>query len=248
MITNFSTQEEIVKKLRSIAKVHSFEVVHKISTVFYDVLKISYYALQRKKEGLNKTSFFPVTLATGEITKLFKLIHYHHSQNRIYTVSNELTCCFGPNFNEQDALSYFEKNVEGGLEDKFGRKITIDLENGVKFMYKNHESGRHEIDSRYYLPHRGKRLPWILHTLKNTTNIYTRTDGSDQELMYINQYDLPNLDGEGSKCLWVVIARRFKKDKVGCFKFKTAFPIFKYNNFLKRLERYRPIIEQSAKQ
>ncbi len=247
MIANFSTQEEIIKKLRSIAKIHNFEVVHRISKVFYDVLKISYYALQRKTEGLNKTSSFAVTLATNEITKLFKLIHYHHSQNHIYTAADELVQCFGQNFTEQNALAYFEKNIEGMVEDKFGRKITVDLENGVKFMYKNHESGRHEIDSRYYLPHRGKRLPWILHTLKNTKNIYTRTDGSDQELMYINQYDLPNLDGEGSKCLWVVIARRYKKDKVGSFKFKTAFPIFKYNNFLKRLERYRPIIEQSVK-
>ncbi len=152
MIANFSTQEEIVKKLRSIAKVHDFEVVHKISAVFYDVLKISYYALQRKKEGLNRTSLFPVTLATSEITKLFKLIHYHHSQNHVYTARDELTCCFGPNFTEQDALSYFEKNVERGLEDKFGRKIAIDLENGVKYHKYLYTHGRIGSRTHVYQP------------------------------------------------------------------------------------------------
>ncbi len=243
MITNFSTQEEIIKKLRSIAKIHSFDVVHRISSVFYDVLKISFYALQRKIEGLRERPTGPVVLSTNEITKLFKLIHYHHSQNHIHLVSNELTECFGRNFIEADALSYFEKKVEGNISDKFGRQIFVSLDDGIKFMYKNQDTGKHEIDSKYYLPYRGKRLPWIQHTLKNSKNIYTRTDGSDQELMYVNQYDLPDYDGQGSKCFWIVILRRYKKDRVGPFKFKTAFAIFKYNNFLKRIERYRPITE-----
>ena len=50
--TLFKTEEEIVKKIRSIAKVHFFKDAQSISQIFYDVYKIAYYALKRKKEGL----------------------------------------------------------------------------------------------------------------------------------------------------------------------------------------------------
>jgi len=238
----FSTQEEMVKKLRAIAKVHAFENAQVISHIFYDVFKIAYYALERKKKGLKTSSAFPVILKRKQVTRLVKLIDYHHTHDKTFTADHELTQCFGPNFTEADALKFFEHYVEGDTTDKFGRQIHIDLEDGIKFMYKNYETSRHEVKTEYYLPYRGKRLPWIRHTLHNSTNIYTRIDKNQREIMYICKYDLPSYDKDDNKCYWVVIVKKNKKDKVSPYYFRTAFAMFRYNNLLKRLERYQPIL------
>ena len=239
----FSTQEEITRKLRDIAKVHTFENAQNICHIFYDVFKITYYALERKKTGLKKAPQGPVVLKRKEVTRLVKLIDYHHSQDKTYTADHELTQCFGPNFTESDALKFFDKYVEGDTSDKFGRPIHIDLEDGIKFMYKDYKTNRHEMKSEFYLPHRGKRLPWIRHTIHNSKNIYTRIDGAQREIMYICKYELPVYDKEGSKCYWVVIVKKNKNDKISSYNFRTAFPIFKYNRLLKRVERYQPVID-----
>lgn len=239
----FKTQEEITKKLRSIAKLHSFENAQTICHIFYDVFKIAYYAIERKKKGIRANSKFPVIIKRKEITRLVKLIDYHHINDKVYTVDHELTQCFGSNFSEENALKFFETYVEGDTKDKFGRPINIDLEDGVKFMYKNYDTNMHEKETEYYLPYRGKRLPWIRHTIHNSTNIYTKIDGAQREIMYISKYDLPNYDGEDNKCYWVVIVKKYSKDQIAPYNFKTAFTIFKYNILLKRLERYQPIIE-----
>ncbi len=165
------TQEEIIRKLKGLARVHTFATVQTICHIFYDVFKITYYALERKKEGLKTQSNVPVTLKGNEITRLLKLIDYHHSNDKIFTADHELTQCFGKNFNEDDALKFFQYYIEGNTKDKHGRCIHVDLEDGAKFMYKNFETDKHEMKSEYYLPSRGKRLPWIKHTLRNSTNI-----------------------------------------------------------------------------
>ncbi|MDP3786082.1 MAG: hypothetical protein Q8R05_00780 [Candidatus Omnitrophota bacterium] len=239
----FSTQEEILKKLQTIARLHTFENAKTISHIFYDVFKIAYYALGRKKEGVQLLPGFPVLLKRKDVSRLVKLIDYHHSNDKTYTVDHELTQCFGYNYAESDALKFFETYVEGDLTDKFGRKIHIDLDDGIKFMYKDYGTGRHEVKSEYYLPHRGKRLPWIRHTLCNSTSIYTKTEGTQREIMYLCRYDLPNYDNESNQCYWAVIVKKQKKDKASPYNFKTAFPIIKYNNLLKRIERYQPVIE-----
>lgn len=239
----FKTQEEIIRKLRGIAQVHSFENAQTISHIFYDVFKISYYALKRKKEGINNTRGIPITLKRTEITRLMKLIDYHHSNDKAVPATHELTQCFGAAFSETDALTFFQHYVEGDTKDKSGRMIHIDLEDGVKFMYKNPATGRHEMESKYYLPHRGKRLPWIRHTLHNTTNIYTRTIEDNREILYLSKYDLPGYDNESNKCYWAVIVKKYRKDQIAPYNFKTAFPIFQYNHLISRLERYQPIWE-----
>ncbi|NQT75002.1 MAG: hypothetical protein HQ566_00610 [Candidatus Omnitrophica bacterium] len=239
----FSTQEEIIKKLRDIGRLHTFENAQAICHVFYDVFKIAHYALERKRAGLKDKSPLPIILKRSEITRLVKLVDYHHSQDKTYRTDRELMRCFGPNFIESDALEFFQNHVEGDTQDKFGRPIHIDLEDGIKFMYKNYETNRHEISTEFYLPHRGKRLPWIKHALHNSTNIYTRIDRGQREIMYLCKYDLPISDIESNKCYWSVIVKKNKKDKVSPYNFRTAFPVFKYNRLLKRLERYQPIID-----
>jgi len=239
----FSTQEEIVKKIKTVAGVHHFDNAQAISQIFYDVFKISYYAVKRKEKGLRTAPAFPEILNRKEITKLVKLIDYHHVNNKEFVAEHSLIQCFGSQFTEADALKFFEKYVEGKVEDQFRRRIDIDLEDGIKFMYKNYQNQMHEVKSEYYLPHRGKRLPWIRHTIQNTKNIYGRIDGRDLEIMYVCRFKLPKLDEEGGECYWVVIAKKYRKDKTSPFKFKTAFPMFKYNELLRRLERYEPITE-----
>lgn len=243
LLSSFSTQEEIIRKLREIAKLHTFENARAICNIFYDVLKIAYYALERKKKGAKNQDNFQVVLKRKEITKLVKLIDYHHTHDKVYSMTHELTQCFGHNFSESDALKFFENYVEGDVEDKFGRRIHIDLDDGVKFMYKNYEEDIHEMKSEYYLPNRGKRLPWIRYAIQNTANIYTKIDGEQREIMYLCKYDLPNYDNEDNECYFAVIIKKNHKDKISPYNFRTAFTIFKYNNLLKRLERYQPIID-----
>jgi len=242
MPTQFNTIEEIIYKLRRISKVHSFSDFKIISQIFYDVIKTTYYAIVRKKEGLRGRDVI-ITLKRKEITKVVKLIDYHYCKESVYKAEHELVQCFGPSWSEGDALRFFEEFVEGLVEDKHGRKVMIDLDDGVKFMYKDKKTGKHDLKSENYLPTRGKRLPWIRHTIINSSEIYTKQDKTDKEIMYVNKYELPNFDEESNKCYWLVIAKKYCKDKVNPYRFKTAFPIFKesYNGFLKRIERYEPI-------
>jgi len=240
--SGFSTEEEIIRKLRSVGKLHDFKNAQTLCHIFYDVFKTAYYALKRKKENLKQVNV-PIVLNRKEITRLVKLIDYYHSNDKSFNVEHELSQCFGPNFSEDDALKFFEIFVEGDTKDKFGRLIHIDLEDGMKFMYKNYEKKTHEMKSEYYQPQRGKRLPWIKHTIHNSTNIYTKIDGINREIMYLCKYNLPNYGNESNKCYWAVIVKKNRKDKIAPYEFKTAFPVFNYNRLLKRLERYNPIIE-----
>lgn len=244
----FNSKDKIFKKIKAISRVHDFENLRVISQIYYDLLKICFYKLKRKKErisGANKN----VVLKKKEVTNAGQLIDYHHANDRVFTAEHALTQCFGSNFSEQDALNFFEKFVEGTVEDKYGRVIDIDCEDGIKFMYKNPITQKHEVESKYYNLPRGKRLPWIHHTIKNTSNIYLRFKSKGKgkkqrqicEIMYVAQYDLPFLDEEDSRCYWVVIAHKRKNDVYSNFKSKTAFSITKYNSLLSRLERYDPI-------
>lgn len=138
-----------------------------------------------------------------------------------------------------DAVNFFDRYVEGEVQDKAGRRMTIDAEDGLRFMYKEQGTARHVVDPRNYQPHRGKRLPWIKHTITHTVNVYTRADSDDRELMYVHKYRIaPNMGGHLH--YWVVIAKKNKRDRESPYKFKTAFPVFKYNSLLRRLERYEP--------
>lgn len=239
----FSTEVEITKKLRRVGNLHIFENAQTISHIFYDVFKMAYLALNRKKSGIRKVNSFPVLLRRREVTRLVKIVHYHHCHDKTFTATHELMQCFGSRFSEADALKFFENYVEGETKDKYGRLIRIDLEDGAKFLYKDNITGRHDMATENYKPERGKRLPWIKHTIHNTSNIYTKIDGHQREIMYVSKYDLPSYDGESNKNYWVVIVKKNKKDKVSPYNFKTAFPIFVYNSLLARLERYEPITQ-----
>ena len=240
---SFGSEIEIEKKLREICQAHHFENAQTICHIFYDVLKVCHYAVKRKIDGLRpyKKKKAKILLKRREITRVVALIDYHHSNDQCWNVKDQLGVCLGKWYKEGDALKFFESYVEGKVADKRGREILVDLEDGVKFMYKNPKTGGHEIKKEFYIPSRGKRLPWIKHTLQNTNNVYIHEDDKWREIMYINKYHQTLLYEEAQKCYWIVIVKKNRKDKIAPYKFKTAFPVFKYNSLLQRLERYQPI-------
>lgn len=154
------TLEEILKRVKRVSTTLSIEENRVIYSIFYDVLKLSYYRLKRKKAHIGKSAAGQVIfLKQKEIASLLTLIHRYYLNEKEYTAEHILTQCFGPNFRENDALRFFEEYVEGECKDKFGRVIKIDLEDGMRFMYKDKETGRHIKRMENYVSSRGKRLP-----------------------------------------------------------------------------------------
>ena len=242
--TLFQNEKDIVTKIKAVAKLHSFKDAQTIAHIFYDVFKIAFLAIKRKKKG-NSLNASIVGLKRKDVTRVVKLIDYHHPRDITFVVEGALSEGFVKSFDEGKSLEYFEDVVEGEHFDKHGRRIKIDLENAVKFMYKNPNTGKHEINSKYFKKERGQRLSWIKHTIENTKNIYTRIDGQDKEIMYVSKYEFTHINGN-PKNYWVVITKKYKKDRIGSYKLKTAFPVFKYNSLLARIERYK-VIESGEK-
>lgn len=103
----------------------------------------------------------------------------------------------------------------------------------MKSLYKD-KIGNHVVEPQNFLMVRAKRLPLIKDTIKNANTIFEKIDENDNsELMYINRY----IDPFDKEFFQVVIA---KKDKTNPYIAKTAFPIFKYNNILRRIYTYEP--------
>jgi len=236
LLTRFSTPDEIKHKLLKVANVHTFENSKIISHLFYDVYKLAYYALKHKREFSRLPTNSSIELKRTEVTRLIKLIDYHHCNDKLFSMNHELMECFCNTFLESDACSYFKNEVAGDIQDRFGRAIRIDFEKGKKFMYKNPLTGLHEIKPEHYRIERGARLPWIRHTIHGATNLYTRITEGNREIMYVCQYDY------NDKNYFIVIVKKYGKDKVSPYNFKTAFPIFTYNGLLRRVQQYEPII------
>jgi hypothetical protein len=189
----------------------------------------------------------PIDLSRVEVAALFNNLQYHHSNDKEVAMNSPLDECYRSGFNGAAADQWYLDNLLGQtLMDKFGRKIEFD-EHGGLFLYKTREDEpelqKHVKDPSNYRSYRGRKLPWIPHTIKNTTNIYERIDEYDNlELMYVNKYAIPpHIKDELPKMWYVVIVKKYRKDTNSPFRFKTAFPISRYNGFLKRLTQYRPV-------
>lgn len=68
-----------------------------------------------------------------------------------------MQCFRVSSFTEKDALYYFDKFVEGTVEDRQGNNVLID-EEGIKFMYKDPSKFEHIVDSKNFLIARAKLL------------------------------------------------------------------------------------------
>ncbi len=192
--------------------------------IFYDAAKLIYY----KQKQLRKPQ-----LKQKEIAQALELVYFHHRHDSRISVEGALAENFGAVFSESAALDYYEKKVEGIAVDTLGNAVTID-DLGIDFLYEEHEkSGR-------YLEPRGKRLPWIKHTLATTREVYEGIEYSHEQYYYVSHYVIPlkvptsvEIDS-----YFVVIVRKRKDKSRG---FLTAFPVDRYNQLLGKISRWRPV-------
>ena len=236
-------KDDLVNYLVRISHVLSESNQHIMARIFYDSIKMAYYRVKRKTERSKTHYTGEIILKEREVARILRTVHYLHVNNRVYTASHELIQCFGKFFKDEGpAVRFFEEFVEGKVQDKFGRTVIINLEEGLRFMYKDPNTQRHIVSPENYVPSRGKRLPWIKHTIAKTKNIYRRIDKKQEELLYINQYEIELKEQDNVRCYWLVVAKKNKKDKVGPYRFKTAWPIHqnKYNRLLKIIEGFDP--------
>ena len=116
--SEFTTPDEIRDKILRVANVHTLENSKTISHLFYDVFKLAYYALKHKREILRLPDNAPITLKRTEVTRLVKLIDYHHSNDKTFPISHELAECFRSGFSESSARDYFVREVAGDIQDR----------------------------------------------------------------------------------------------------------------------------------
>ncbi len=153
---------EQLEKLLLDSEVLSKKNKERCARVFYDTAKI----VLLRQNKLKKPELKP-----KEISSAMVLADTLHSQPFQFNATGELAGNFGGDFSEEQAWDYFEKKVAGDVQDSYGRKIVIGND-VLKSLYKDPETGAHEMLSENYEQGRGKRLPWIRYTLQSSRAIY----------------------------------------------------------------------------
>jgi hypothetical protein len=196
--------------------------------VFYDATKIVY----ERQKRLNKPQ-----LKMKEISSALLLAESLQSNLFHFDAVGPLAECFGK-IDETAAWKYYEENVMGSVQDKFGRKITID-EDGIRSLYKEAVTGKHVVAPQNYEEGRGKRLPWIRHTLQNCESVYVseeKVGGSfRRNLIYAAVASIP-LQPKAQTSYYIIVIRQHKG---GENKLVTAYSMFKRNRFLSIIEDCR---------
>ncbi len=231
---NFSTKNDIRNAFVKISSLVDEVTYQKISRIYFDTVKISNLKLKTKKE-ISKKKRKVVSLSRKEIIHILNLVSYFHSNDICLKLNHgsHLTGCYHPTFNEEDAWRYFDCFIKGNINDKFDIRIEF-KDDFIRSLYKD-EEGRHNIDSKNFLEVRAKRLPLIRYTIENTPNIYQKIDEKDNlERIYIHRY----IDPYKQQFYYVVIASKYRKAKNSPFSALTAFPIFRYNDLLRKIEKY----------
>ena len=142
---------------------------------------------------------------------------------------------FGQGPTEDDCWKFFDKFVEGEVNDKFSRRIMIDTES-LRFIYKD-SVGKHTIKTEFFQSTRGKRLPWIRKTIQDSSCIFKRIEDNEEKLMYIMRYRIQHRYGEKIDNFIVVVSRnRYAKNSP--YEFKTAYSLQSYNRVIKTIEPY----------
>ena len=190
-------------------------------SVIYDAVKLIYC---RQKE------FRKPTLKPKEIALCIELVYFHRLRSKEFMVKDRLAENFGT-ITEKEALEYYEKKVMGICVDRLGDPVEID-ELGMDFLYQDHDL------NKPYLEYRGKRLPWIQHTISTSREIYTSDEEGYEQFYYVNSYVIPLSMGKTDHCYFVVIIRKRRDKSLG---FLTAFPVIKYNQLLSKMARWRPV-------
>ena len=175
------------------------------------------------------------------MSNALKLGHYLQTNLTFFHINqNNMDHFIGTEPSELEACNYYKERVEGEVEDIYGTTVIIDKA-GLYFLYKDEDS---ETDHRQaarqsgnYQMHRGKRLPWIRPTIQQTNCVlWGRRQGKDYRI-YAACIITPYEGGE-AKDHFFIVTRRGKGEP---FRFVTAYHIKDYKEFLKKLERYKPL-------
>jgi len=202
------------------------------SRVFYDAAKIIYEQQKRSKKP---------QLKMRDISSAIVVADFFHSQSYRFEATGDLAGNFG-SFNEAEALDYFRKRVMGTVQDKFGRAVRID-EDGSKSLYKEDRTGGHVVSPENYEEGRGKRLPWIRHTIQNSAAAYVSEEtvaGTFRRTFLhtaIVSIPLKLQPQKPQVSYYVVIVREGKNAEL---RFVTAYSMFKLNEFLRIIARTEP--------
>lgn len=195
--------------------------------VFYDATKIVY----ERQKRLQKPQ-----LKMKEVSSALMIADRVNSNQFHFEAAGTLAECFG-SMDEGSALNYYQSRVMGAVTDKSGRRITID-ENGMLSLYKDPETGKHIANSQNYEEVRGKRLPWIRHTLVNSESIYVSEETIEgsfrRSFLYTAVVSVPNTTDPQ---YYVVVVRQGKNSDD--YTFLTAYTMLKRNRFLQIIEKCR---------
>lgn len=193
---------------------------------FYDAAKIVY----KRQKRLKKPELKPKEISSAMLLADSLQTHMFRFQ-----AIGPLAECFGT-LDEAAALRYYEAKVMGSVTDLRGRTVQIE-ETGMRSLYKDAESGAHVQETEHYEQGRGKRLPWIRHTLEHSTAVYVNeeTVGKSfrRSFLYTATVSIPVNDKPSQTSYYVVVTREFDG---GALRFVTAYSMLKRNKFLNVIE------------
>lgn len=221
-----TNEESLHRLMQTILTPQNSERLHRI---FYDAAKI----VCRRQDRLDKPQ-----LKMKEISSAIALADSLNSNLFRFEAVGQLAECFGGRLCEEQALRYYEQRVMGEVTDRAGRKVVLD-ESGMRSLYKERGSGRHIVASENYEEVRGKRLPWIRHTIQNCDSIFIQeTVGKSfrRSFLYAGVASIP-VSGKSQISYYVVIVREEKNKNYG---FVTAYSMFGRNDFLRVIENSHP--------
>jgi hypothetical protein len=194
--------------------------------VLYDAVKIIYY----RQERLNKPQLKP-----SEIASALSLAYFYHSFIYRFHVTGQLAGNFGP-CPEAKAVAYFRQSVVGTVTDVFGRKVAIE-NRGERSLYKEQVTGKHVIAPQNYEEVRGKRLPWIRHTIEKTRSVFRVEENVGgtfrRTYLYTAISSIPLIGKAPATAYFVVVV---PEDGNKNLRFVTAYQVEKHNQFLSRIE------------
>lgn len=214
-----------IKELNALLTSNQFsrQNAERVARVCLDAARLAYERQKQMKKS---------ELKAKEIASALILAETLHSDAFRFVADGALAELFGGNCDERTALAYYEKKVMGSVVDRHGRNIEID-EDGMRSLYKDPDSGRHEMSSENYEEVRGKRLPWIRYTLQNSHGIYVVEEslgksGVRRKFLYTATVTIRIKGGEQTS-YYVAIVREGKNNLL---RFVTAFSMFERSGFL----------------
>ena len=216
----------------------SCQNAEKVARVCYDAARLVYE--RQKRTGKS-------ALKTKEVSNALLLAETLHASAFRFVAEGALLRLFGKECSETIAVEYFGKCVMGEVSDKYGRSVTID-EDRMKSLYKDPASGDHSVASENYEEVRGKRLPWIRHTIQNSDAVYVEEEqigrsGIRRKYFHTAIVTLRHKQQEQTS-YYVVVVREGKNQAL---RMVTAFSMFEREGFLHTIAVSQRYVQQNRR-